>query len=839
MPTLEQKIRLLTGEASFTTYAIEGIGVQSIVLSDGPIGIRGTVEPSPVAAQLPNPSAVAALWDLELVGRLGTLIAQEARRLGVDVVLAPVVNLQRTPVGGRHFETYSEDPLLTGRTMVAFVTAVQAEGVAVCVKHFVGNDSETERTSYIARIDERTLREVYLAPFELAATEANAWSIMAAYNQVEAGGQIAQATDHGYLINDILKGEWGYDGVVISDWLATKTTVESALGGLDLVMPGPGGPWEGHLVEAVRAGLVPEAVIDDKVARILRLAERVGKLDKPDATNVAAPIRANPLLPAAEAIPAVAPAAVDPELPTAAATRALLRESVARSTVVLQNRDGALPLRPAALKKIAVIGPNAVDPFIQGGGSAFVNAPYTSWPVDAIREAFPAAEVSVERGGSGRRFAPLIDPALVRTASGERGYALQLLDHNGTPFGEPAVVDASEGWNRGIPAGAYSAVVRAQVLLDTPGVHRVELGLAGIHKAWFDGELVGQSSAFADSNIILNSSANHPDGPARLYTVLPGERKLVEIKVEAQVVDAGAYSRFVRVELRHDPASVDAETEIVAAVAAAAEADVAIVVVGTNEEVESEGWDRQSLALPQRQNELVARVLAANPNTIVVVNAGAPVILPWIDDVAAALWWWLPGQEAGHGLTDALTGAIEPSGRLPWTLPAADADVPVPNGLPVHDGEGAGVVEYTEGVDVGYRSWDRLGRTPARPFGFGLGYARFELGAVRTGAFDGETLAVSVEVVGAGPRGGRAVVQLYVSGPDAADAARPVKWFAGYASVEVAAGGRVTATIQVPRRAFEIWDVASHAWVLPAGSYTLSAAQNARDERAVTTVVAL
>ena len=248
-----------------------------MTVSDGPIGVRGTGDDGLPSAQLPAPSATAATWDVELQARLGTLMAGEARRKAVDVILAPVVNLQRSPVGGRHFECLSEDPFLTARLAVAFVGAIQEQGIAACVKHFVGNETETDRTEYLSRIDERTLREVYLAPFE-AVVDAGVWTIMAAYNGLTRDGVAETATAHGPLLNGILKGEWGFDGIVVSDWLATKTAVEPALGGLDLVMPGPGGPWAEGLLAAVRDGRVPESVIDDKVARIVRLAERVGAL---------------------------------------------------------------------------------------------------------------------------------------------------------------------------------------------------------------------------------------------------------------------------------------------------------------------------------------------------------------------------------------------------------------------------------------------------------------------------------------------------------------------------------------------------------------------------------
>ena len=493
---LAEKVRLLTGETSWTLFAVPELDLSPIVLSDGPIGIRGIEQVSTDAAQLPSPSAVAATWNTDLAARLGTLVAGEARRKGIDMVLAPVVNLQRTPVGGRHFECYSEDPLLTGAIATSFVAAAQAEGVGMSVKHFIGNESETDRTTYIAKVSERVLRETYLAPFETVVREAQVWSVMAAYNGVDDGTGSAPATEHDHLLNDVLKGEWGFDGVVVSDWLAANTTVESALGGLDLVMPGPGGPWQDKLLRAVEEGLVAESVIDDKVERIVRLGQRVGAVGRDP-----------------RALHAVAQPQAPDALHSTPETRALLRETVARSIVVLGN-DGTLPLNPAAVRSIALVGPAAVDPFVQGGGSAFVQPPYASTPEAAIREAFPNAQLRVARGGTSRLHAPVIDPLLVATPAGLPGYELSLFDADGHPVGGPRVIDAAESWNRNVPIEARSARVRALVTVTRPGPNRLELGVSGAHEVRFDGELVSTSSDIATSNVILNSSANHPEGPA-------------------------------------------------------------------------------------------------------------------------------------------------------------------------------------------------------------------------------------------------------------------------------------------------------------------------------------
>lgn len=803
---LRERVRLLTGATAWTLNPLQEVGLRSISMSDGPIGVRGTDDGSGESAQLPNPSAVAATWDLDLIGRLGALVAAEAVRKGVHVVLAPVVNLQRTPVGGRHFECYSEDPFLTGVVAASYITAVQNRGIAACVKHFIGNESETDRTTYTARIDERTLREVYLAPFERTVAEAGVWSVMAAYNRVDDGTQSAPATEHGNLINMVLKGEWGFDGVVISDWLAANSTVPTALGGLDLVMPGPGGPWEQHLLEAVEIGDVPEIEIDEKVRRIITLGARVGALA---GTEHAASTDATD------------------HHPAGLATRSLLREVVARSMVVLRNEGGMLPLVSSGIERVALIGPAAVEPFVQGGGSAFVTAPYLSTPEQALREALPDAEITVHRGGTNRRHARPIEPQLVSAPDGSAGYELTLLDAAGNPIDATTVVNANEEWNRQPAGHAHSARVHAVVRLTDPGTHRLEVGVSGAHRVWFDGQLVSHSDRRVGADVILDSSANHPEGPVGRYDVEPGHEVLVRIDADLQAVDAAAYGGFVRFQLRHEAADVDVEQEIAEAVAAAAEAVVAIVIVGTNEETESEGWDRQTLALPGRQDELVRRVAAANRRTIVVVNAGAPVVLPWLDDVAASLWWWLPGQEAGNGLADALFGVTEPSGRLPWTLPGCEEDVPVTNGVPVD-----GVIDYAEGLDIGYRAWDRLERTPARPFGFGLGYTDFDYLSLSVQITDAGSCRVVVSVANSSSRAGRETVQLYIE-PPPGGAVRPLRSLAGFGTVNLGVGETATLSIDLEARCFQIWDTTLHAWTTPPGFYRVLAGRSSRDIRQI------
>ena len=825
--TLDERVRLLTGETAWTLHPLPSVGLRALTVSDGPIGVRGTGTGHPTSAQLPAPSAVAATWDERLMDELGTLVAAEARAKGADVVLAPVVNLQRTPVAGRHFECFAEDPLLSGRLAVSYVTAVQRAGVGACIKHFVANDSETGRTVYRSRLSPRVLREVYLAPFERVVKEAGVWTLMAAYNGLDDGTESAPATEHRWLLRELLKGEWDFDGVVVSDWLATRSTAAAARNGLDLVMPGPGGPWGEDLLSAVRAGEVSEEDVDDKVRRLLLLAHRVGALSGPG-PGPGTDSRDAGSGDAAPARPREADSGHQP------ATRALLRRAAADATVVLRNEAGLLPLPPDT-RSIALIGANALDPFVQGGGSAHVDPPHLSRPLDALREAFPSATVTAHRGGRTLRHAPRLEAA----ALASDGIAVTVLDADGRPVETRTETAPWDGAVRGLSADAASVRVEATVRLDAPGTHLLEVAPVGAHRVEAGGVLLGASDRHVGEEVLLDSSADHPRGHVREVAVTrPGTELTVSATAQVVRIEAVPEGRFARVELRHLPPAPGADEEIAAAVAAARAAEVAVVVVGTNPEAESEGWDREGLELPGRQCELVRRVAEACPRTVVVVNAGAPVLLPWLEDVPATLWWWLPGQEAGGSLADVLSGVREPAGRLPWTLPAAAGDVPVPDGVPQD-----GVIDYAEGLDVGHRGWDRLGRTPAREFGYGLGYASWSYGEPAAGDWRaGEPLEVVVPVENTGSHASREVVQVYLEAPEATGSPadrqpeRPRRWLAGFAVVGAAPGGTVRAAVAVEPRAFEVWDEATRSWWTPEGDYRLLVAHTSRDVRGALTV---
>ncbi|MET9645166.1 glycoside hydrolase family 3 protein [Streptomyces syringium] len=790
---LDTKARLLSGQDMWSLPAVPGIGLRSVVMSDGPVGVRGVRwsadDPS---LALPSPTALAATWDPALARRAGRVLAAEARRKGVHVLLAPTVNLHRSPLGGRHFEAYSEDPYLTAAIGTGYVRGVQDGGVAAVVKHFVANDAETERFTVNNKVSGRALRELYLAPFEAIVKDARPWGVMAAYNQVNG----VTMTEHGHLQNDVLRGEWGFDGVIFSDWLAARDTVRAALGGLDVAMPGPVTVYGPALAAAVRAGDVPESVVDDAVRRVLRLADRVGALG-----------------------------GAPPPAPSEGDGIALAREIATRSFVLVRNAPvrgrPALPLDPAQGLEVALLGGAARDARILGGGSAQVFPARVVSPLDGMCAALPEGAVTYAVGAH---------PGDELLAAGA-GFTLRAVcrDTAGRVLGEERLPSGMVQWLGDLPAGVgYDALRTVEVTgTFTPresGAHVFGTKGIGAFRLVVDGRTLFDGKQGAD----------HAD-PFEAFLGSPVERGRVGLEagvaVEVSLTCAVAKPEGAPIEavgfcLLHREPERDAEELLAEAVAAAASADAAVVVVATTERVESEGFDRTTLALPGRQDELVARVAAVNPRTVVVVNSGSPVELPWRDDVAAVLLGWFPGQEAGGALADVLLGACEPGGRLPTTWPVRLADAPVTRVAPA-DGE----LAYAEGVFIGYRAWGKARATPAYAFGHGLGYTdwSYETLDIDTGAAGTATARVRVRNTGSRP--GREVVQIYLAVPPGDRADRPARRLAGFASVEAGPGETAEAVVALDPRAVEVWDDEAADWRRIPGTYTAEAGRSVADRR--------
>nr|WP_247614249.1 glycoside hydrolase family 3 C-terminal domain-containing protein [Streptomyces sp. RG38] len=807
--TLAPRTRALLpgGATTWRTRAEPAVGLGPLVLSDGPAGIRGEAWDERVTSLLlPSATALAATWDEDLVERLGGLLAAEARRKGVHVVLAPNLNLHRSPLGGRHFECFSEDPELTGRTGAALIRGIQAHGVAATAKHYVANDSETDRLTVDVRVGERALREVYLAPFETAVA-AGVRLVMAAYNAVDGITMTAST-----LLTDPLKTEWGFDGVVVSDWGAVRDTHATARAGLDLAMPGPEGPWGETLARAVAAGEVPGAAVDDKVRRLLRLAAHCGALGP--GLGLGPGPGPGPDWASASSRPGSAP----PRPARTRGARALLRRAAAAGAVLLANRD-VLPLDADRLGTVAVIGAHAARTRVQGGGSAGVFPPRQVSVLDGVRSALRgrARVVHVPGPRPDGPPPPLDADTATDPRTGQPGVLLRLLDADGAELYAEHRGGGRLLEPRLVP-GAHTVEISARLRPRTAG--RWTLGVAGFGRMSLslDGRplLDGDFPPDTDDPAVI-----HVDPPVRCATaelavgqdaLLVARRQLAPGTGRATVVSAA-------------PPAPDTADCLDQAARAARSADAAIVVVGTTEHDESEGHDRTSLALGAAQDALVRAVAAANPRTVAVVNSGGPVELPWREEAGAVLLGWFPGQEGGAGLADVLFGRAEPGGRLPTTWPARLADAPVTRVRPT-----GGRLDYAEGVHVGHRGWLRRHRTPAYWFGHGLGYTTWAWEEVRVAPAvrAGDDLTVRVRVRNTGTRSGREVVQVYLARPGGA-VEYPERWFAGYAAVHAGPGRTVTARVRVPARALRHWSVREHAWRTEPGRVRVLAGRSAGD----------
>jgi len=780
--TLEEKVSLISGEDFWSLPELPRIGLRKLCVSDGPVGVRGvTWDERDTSLLFPSPSALAAAWDPEVTRRAGFIMGAQTRDKDIHVLLAPTVNLHRSPLGGRHFECYSEDPLLTAKIATAFIEGVQSAGVGATIKHFVGNETEDARMGYDSRIRERELREIYLVPFEEAVRTGRVWLVMSAYNRVNGHTM----TENSRLVNNVLKDEWGYDGVVISDWMAVRSTEAAAEGGTDIAMPGPSGVWGEPLIEAVREGRVDEALIDERVERVLRLAARVGVLGERTPATTTTP---------ADAV-------------------ATLRAIAAKAMVLLGN-DGTLPLDPAALTRVALIGPNALRLSAQGGGSAHVNPSHVVSIPEGLRDALgEGVELTLTEGAfTHRALADLALDNVVDPVDGEPGLRAEFLDKAGVVLAsEHRLGSALMFWPDNIPDGASEIRLRARVtptetgtnILDVRGAGRFEVDVDGVRHS------IDMSAAPGDDVI---------------EAIMRPQARRLEVEATAGVpievdVRFGQGHHFFMAALGlgwSSPRRSD-DAELDAAVEAARAADVAVVVVGTTDDIESEGFDRKNLALPGRSDELVRRVAAVNPRTVVVVNAGSPVLMPWRDDVAAVLWGWLPGQEGGAAIADVLTGVVEPGGRLPTTYPADEADVPILSTELVDGGHDYG----THGGLIGYRAWAVGRATPAYPFGHGLGYTEWAYeDLVVEGGADGVTVEVALTNTGA--RAGREVAQVYLETADGTLMGRtePIR-LVGFAAIDAEPGERVTATVAVDARTLARWDEAGARWVVTPGTYTL------------------
>jgi beta-glucosidase len=764
--TLEQKVSLLAGRDSWHTNELPG--VPSMRCSDGPAGVRGSDWRGPASASFPCGTALGASFDPGLVEEVGQALGREARSKSAHVLLAPTVNLHRTPIGGRNFECMSEDPILTSIIARAYVRGVQRERVACCIKHFVANDTEFERHTISSDVDAVTLRELYLVPFEYAVRPlheggADVRALMSSYNRING----VYASDHVELLRGVLRDEWGFDGVVFSDWYGTHSAALSMEASLDLEMPGPPRERGDALLAAVRAGATSEARVDEAVRRVLHLFDWAG----------------------------VGDTGMDEVTDDAPATREVIRRAAIAGSVLLKNEGSILPLATTA--NIALLGPNAERGQVQGGGSARVRANRPSAPLPALQGRGVA--VVHEAGCRIEKRLPSMRGSFeVRYHDAIGGSATALTER--LSFVWPAAPMT------GIDDATFAAHIAGTFTPDVDGDWTVGMTAVGPTVLRIDDEVI------VDLSVPQTGGAYFGLGSQEIRVTLPCEAG-VPRRVE---IEMGTVERAQIRGLAVGAAAPATDDAMDRAVAAAAAADVAVVVVGTNADWETEGEDRLSMDLPGAQDDLVRRVAAANPRTVVVVNAGSPVTMPWLDDVAAVLQVWFPGEEFGEALADMLFGVAEPGGRLPVTMPKRLEDTPAFAHYPgAHDH-----MPYRERLFIGHRWYDAQGIEPLFPFGHGLGYTTWSMGDATVAGTTTSGVRIEVPVTNTGSRAGTTVVQCYVE-PVERDDDRPVRTLQGFARVHAAAGATTSAVIELTAEAFRRWDPRGGRWVVPDGEYRL------------------
>jgi beta-glucosidase len=787
--TLDEKIDLIGGVDDFYIRANEKIGLPRLKMADGPVGVRN-YGPSTVFGGI----GLAATWDPELASRIGETIGRDARARGVHFMLGPGVNIYRAPLNGRNFEYFGEDPFLAARTAVAYIKGMQSQGVSATIKHFMGNNSEFDRHNSDSIIDERTMREIYLPVFEAAVKEAHVGSVMDSYNLTNG----LHMSQNSYLNKDILKKEWGFAGILMSDWDSIYDAVAAANGGLDLEMPSAKFMNRATLLPAIKAGSLSEATIDDKVRRILRTAIQFGWLDR-DQTDLSTPLL-NP-----------------------AGKRAALE--AARAGIVLLKNDGnLLPLQKGSIKSIAVIGPDAYPAQPGGGGSG---------------EAKPFMQVSYlagiarHLGGSAKvYYAPGI-PTLeglakqteftTEAANGKRGLKVELFN-NSDLSGPPAIVRYDKHVHY-VPAlgddGAASPVSIRWTGYFTPGG-------PGEYLAFVQGP--GENGGYRlyiDKNLVIDDWTQWYAFVSEAPITLAAGPHQIELDYRA---NNGWGKTIANLGIVRPETLVTPEAK-----ALAARADAVIVAVGFDADSEGESADRM-FRLPPGQDELIKQIAAVNKNTIAVITSGGGVDMSgWVDRVPALLEAWYPGQEGGTALAQLLFGDFNPSGRLPISIERRWED------NAAHDTyypkAGGKKVEYTEGVFIGYRHFDNSTTKPLFPFGYGLSYTTFAYKNLKISSPSSDSdkdkdkdqlVSVTFDVTNTGAHAGADVAEVFV-GDRHAPVPRPMKELKGFAKVNLSPGETKTVTVSLDRRAFSYYDVGKHDWTLAPGDFDLLVGRSATD----------
>ncbi|MFI6736371.1 beta-glucosidase [Nonomuraea sp. NPDC050451] len=775
--TLEEKISLLHGGTDPASKGQAGyvpgvprLGIPEIRLADGPAGVRVTAS----ATALPAPVALASTFAADLARRFGAVIGREGRALGMDVLLSPMTNIVRVPQAGRNFETLGEDPLLAAALVAGEIRGIQGEGLIATVKHYAANNFENARQTIDVKVDERTLREIYLPAFE-AAVQAGVGAVMAAYNHVNG----VYAAEHPHLLTGILRDEWHFGGWVMSDWFATHSGAPSLTAGMDMEMPF--GVNYGGLAAAVASGQLAESAVDTAVRRVLVQLDRFG------------------LLGGGRPRPS----------PDPAGGARTAKEIALAGAVLLRNEQDLLPLGRADLTDLAVIGPTAAGPLVGGGGSARVIPAGAESPLTALRRQAGAGSRIRWATGVDLEGVPVPASALVlqRAQQGGTPQAAAQVDHTGA---DALPAGSSWTWTGTLTAPATGDYdLRIQGAGGVPSFNgSISLTLDGVRIGSVGALIGGNSSLIATSGGLTNA----------------GTTVRLQAGVAKPVTVAATGVAGTPLQVRLAWVTPQRRQEVLREAAALAKGARAALVFAFNEG--TEGADRAALALPNGQDPVIEAVAAANARTAVVLNTGDPVLMPWVRGVCSILQMWYPGQEGADATATLLLGGASPGGKLPVTFPGRAEDMPTaqPQRYPGVDG----VADYSEGVLVGYRHYDAHGIEPLFPFGHGLSYTRFQYGGLSVGAAAGG-LSVSFTVANTGRRAGVEVPQVYLGPPPSPPVPMPPRALAGFARVRLSPGERRRVTVTVPLRALQYWS--DGRWTLAGGRRTVHVGSSSRDLR--------
>ena len=789
--TLEEKVLLLSGFDAWQTSKIDRLGVPNIKMSDGPNGVRGDGTSGKSSACFPCAISIGSTWNLNLINLLGEELAAEAEIKGVDVLLGPTINIHRHPLGGRHFECFSEDPFLTGKIAIEYVKGVQSKNIAACLKHFVGNDTEFERYTVSSNIDEKTLREVYLLPFEMAIKEANAKVVMSAYNKLNN----IYCSSHENLLIDVLKDEWGFDGYVVSDWGAARETIENANGGLDLEMPGPAKSWGANLISAVNNKNVSVTIINDKVKRILNVIDFCKRFENPirkkESEN-------------------------DSKL-----QRKILKDAAQEGMVLLKN-DGILPMR-RDIKSIGVIGPNAEKAQIIGGGSATLVPYYESHPVSSFQNNFSEKTIiKTAKGCHTYRYLPEIN----KTLTEENGFLVEYYDisEGDNNFISSKVLTGSKFW---IFEGFAKDIIGEQespdILVKFSCTYTPDI--SGEHD--FEIFAIGKSKLLIDNKQIIDNWSNPLPGDAFFAHGTSSKRgtsyleKGNSYQIEIHYRFEG---NFPAIYIGCQPP--DKINLLEEALNIAREVDEVILLVGTNSDWETEGNDRNEFNLPGDQNRLIEQVLDINPNAVIVLNTGSPVNMPWVNKAKSIIQSWYAGQEYGNALFGILTGLVNPSGKLPTTFPKYIEDTPAYASYPGENLQ----MNYDEKLFVGYKWYDKKKIEPLFHFGHGLSYTDFKYSNLHISKSSENNFTISLDITNTGNHSGYEISQCYISFADRGNE-EPIKKLQGFDKTFINSGETKKIEICLDSRNFSTWDIESRQWQVKKGKFEILIGSSSNDIR--------